>query len=80
MRGRLAFVADKVDHWYEEDEEVFGHPRDPYHRVDMRRSTRHVRVRAAGEVVADTKRAVFLFETGHPTRYYMPREDVRTIC
>jgi uncharacterized protein (DUF427 family) len=77
MRGAFAFAPDKVDHWYEEDEEVFGHPRDPYHRVDARSSQRRVRVRVAGEVVADTRRAVFLFETGHPTRYYIPRADVR---
>jgi uncharacterized protein (DUF427 family) len=78
MTGYLAFAADKVDHWYEEDEEVFGHPNDPYHRVDVRPSVRRVRVRLDGETIADTRRALFLFETGHPTRYYIPPEDVRT--
>ena len=78
ITGALAFAAGAVDHWYEEDEEVFGHPRDPYHRVDTRLSHRRVRVRAGGEVIADTKRAVFLFETGHPVRYYIPQADVRT--
>lgn len=65
-----------VDHWYEEDEEPFGHPRDPYHRVDTRRSTRHVVVRVDGGVVADTSRPVALFETSLPPRWYVPRDDV----
>ncbi len=77
IKGYLAFCADKVDHWFEEDEEVFGHPRDPYHRIDVRPSTRRVRVHFAGEVVAATQRGLFLFETGLPTRYYIPPADVR---
>jgi uncharacterized protein (DUF427 family) len=78
MKGQLAFAADQVEHWYEEDEEVFGHPNDPYHRVDVRPSGRRVRVRVGGETIADTRRALFLFETGHPTRYYLPQADIRT--
>jgi uncharacterized protein (DUF427 family) len=77
MTGYLAFAPDKTDHWFEEDEEVFGHARDPYHRVDVRASARRVKVRFAGELVADTQRAMFLFETGMPTRYYVPPRDVR---
>ena len=79
-----------MDHWYEEDEEVFGHPRDPWHRVDARRSARHVRVEIGGEAVAESRRPTIVFETGLPTRYYLPRSDVamerleatdtRTIC
>ncbi|MDQ3966496.1 MAG: DUF427 domain-containing protein, partial [Actinomycetota bacterium] len=65
------------DAWYEEDEEVFVHPRDPYHRVDILDSSRHVRVLVNGEVVAETDRPELLFETGLPTRYYIPPEDVR---
>jgi len=67
---------DAVDRWYEEDEEPLGHPRDPYHRVDTRRSTRHVVVRIGGELVADTHHPVALFETSLPTRWYVPRDDV----
>lgn len=78
MKGHLAFAAGAVDHWLEEDEEVFGHPCDPFHRVDVRPSTRRVWVVFAGETVADTTRALFLFETGHPTRHYVPPADVRT--
>ena len=73
----LAFYWRKMDHWYEEDEEVFVHPRDPYHRIDVLQSSRHVRVKVGGEVVAETQRPKVLFETGLPPRYYMPREDVR---
>jgi uncharacterized protein (DUF427 family) len=77
IKGLLAFDAAQVDHWYEEDEEVFGHPRDPYHRIDVRASARRVRIVFAGETVAETQRGLFLFETGHPTRYYIPPQDVR---
>jgi uncharacterized protein (DUF427 family) len=58
-----------IDHWYEEDEEVFIHPRDPYHRVDVLKSSRHVKIRVDGEVVAETDRPRILFETGLPPRY-----------
>lgn len=77
LKDYFAFAPDKVDHWFEEDEEIFGHARDPYHRIDVRPSTRRVRVVFAGETIADTGRAMFLFETGLPTRYYVPPEDVR---
>jgi uncharacterized protein (DUF427 family) len=60
----LAFYWRTMDHWYEEDEEVFVHPRDPYHRVDVLESSRHVKVRVNGEVVAETNRPTILFETG----------------
>jgi uncharacterized protein (DUF427 family) len=77
IAGYLAFYWRKMDHWYEEDEEVFVHPRDPYHRVDVLESSRHVRVKVNGEVVAETERPKILFETGLPPRYYIPEEDVR---
>src|SRR5918997_1670437 len=73
----LAFYWKKMDHWYEEDEEVFVHPRDPYHRIDVLQSSRHLKVRVNGEVVAETERPKILFETGLPSRYYIPPEDVR---
>jgi uncharacterized protein (DUF427 family) len=56
---------------------VYVHPRDPYKRVDVLHSSRHVRVIVAGELVAETRRPSLLFETGLPTRYYIPRADVR---
>jgi uncharacterized protein (DUF427 family) len=66
-----------VDAWFEEDEEVFVHPRDPYHRVDVLHSSRHIQIVVGGEVVADSSRPRLLFETGLPTRYYLPKLDVR---
>ncbi|MCA1688711.1 MAG: DUF427 domain-containing protein [Actinobacteria bacterium] len=69
--------GNKMDAWYEEDEQVFVHPRDPYHRVDILESSRRIRVRVNGEVVAETGRPKVLFETGLPPRYYIPPEDVR---
>ena len=77
IAGYLAFYWRKMDHWYEEAEEVFVHPRDPYHRVDVLESSRHVKVSVNGEVVAETDRPAILFETGLPPRYYIPPEDVR---
>jgi uncharacterized protein (DUF427 family) len=77
IAGYLAFYWRKMDHWYEEDEEVFVHPRDPYHRVDVLASSRHVKVSVNGETVAETDRPMILFETGLPPRYYIPPEDVR---
>jgi uncharacterized protein (DUF427 family) len=75
--GWFAFYWDRVDHWFEEDDEVFVHPRDPHHRVDVQNSSRHVRVELDGETVAETRRPRLLFETGLPTRYYIPKMDVR---
>jgi uncharacterized protein (DUF427 family) len=76
LAGFVALSWEAFDHWLEEDEEVFGHPRDPWHRVDGRRSLRHVRVELDGELLADSRRPTIVFETGLPTRYYVPREDV----
>ncbi len=73
----VAFRWDLLDAWFEEDDEVFVHPRDPYHRVDVMHSSRHVKVVTGGEVVAETRRPRLLFETGLPTRYYIPKVDVR---
>lgn len=78
IKGYVAFEWSKMDAWYEEEEEVFVHPRDPYKRVDVLQSSRHVRVVVGGEVVADSRRPRLLLETGHPVRYYIPREDIRT--
>jgi uncharacterized protein (DUF427 family) len=77
LAGLVAFYWGKMDAWFEEDDEVFVHPRDPYHRVDVLQSSRHVEVRVNGELVADTRRPWLLFETGLPTRYYIPKVDVR---
>jgi uncharacterized protein (DUF427 family) len=65
------------DEWFAEEEQLFGHPRDPFHRIDVYRTAKRVRAVLAGEVVADSVRAKALFETGHPARYYFPPDDVR---
>ena len=76
MKDYVAFYWNRVDHWYEEDEEVFVHARNPRVRIDILDSSRSVCVELGGETVAETSRARFLFETNLPTRYYIPREDV----
>lgn len=73
----VVFAWEAMDSWYEEEERILGHPRDPYHRVDTRESSRHVQVVLGGETVAESWRPRLLFETKLPTRYYLPSEDVR---
>src|ERR1700710_2824642 len=72
LAGHVAFYWKQFDHWYEEDEEVFVHARDPYKRVDTLPSSRHVRIERDGVLLAESRRAVLLFETGIATRYYLP--------
>jgi uncharacterized protein (DUF427 family) len=74
--GTIRFDWDALDAWFEEDEEVFVHPRNPYVRVDALRSTRTVRVELEGIVLAESAAPVMVFETGLPTRYYMDRSAV----
>ena len=75
LRGLVSVYPERMDAWLDEDEEVVG-LRDPYHRVDARRSSRRVEVRADGEVIARSERPVVVAETGLPLRFYLPREDV----
>lgn len=78
LRDHVAIYWQAMDTWYEEDEEAFAHPRDPYKfGVDVRRSSRHVRVELAGTTIAETDRPILLFELGLPIRYYIPVDDVR---
>ncbi len=77
IKDYVAFYWGRVDHWYEEDDEIFVHARDPYKRIDVVNSSRVVKVVLGGETVAETTRAQFLFETGLPTRYYIPPDDIR---
>jgi uncharacterized protein (DUF427 family) len=76
LTGLLAPYVEKFDTWLEEDEELVGHPKDPFHRVDVRRSSRAVTVRAGGTTIAESTRALAVDETGFPTRWYLPRADV----
>jgi uncharacterized protein (DUF427 family) len=77
LRNHIAFVWNTMDHWFEEDEEVYVHPRDPHTRVDVLRSSRHVRIEVGGVTLAESVRPTLLFETGLPVRYYLPKTDVR---
>lgn len=78
LRDAVRLDWDAMDEWLEEDEPVYTHPRDPYTRVDILASSRHVRVELDGVTVADSLRPRILFETHLPPRYYLPLPDVRT--
>jgi uncharacterized protein (DUF427 family) len=77
LRDLIRFDWDSMDAWFEEDEQVFTHPRDPYTRVDILASSRHVRVDVDGATVAESTSPRMLFETGLPVRYYLPKTHVR---
>jgi len=77
LEGYISFKWKMIDAWFEEDEQVYVHPRDPYTRLDVIQSSRHVRIVVNGETVAESDRPVLLFETGLPVRYYIPKVDVR---
>ena len=76
LAGTVRFDWDALDAWFEEDEQVFVHPRNPYVRVDALRSTRRVRIELEGEVLAESGSPIMVFETGLPTRYYLNRTEV----
>ena len=76
ITGTVRFDWEALDAWFEEDEQVFVHPRNPYTRVDALRSDRPVRIEYDGTVLAESSRTVMVFETGLPTRYYFDRLDV----
>jgi uncharacterized protein (DUF427 family) len=76
LEGYIELDFAAFDAWYEEDEQIHGHPRDPFSRVDVRQTSRPVRIEVDGEVVAETTRARLLYETQVHTRFYLPREDV----
>ncbi|WCB93528.1 hypothetical protein DSM104299_02241 [Baekduia alba] len=71
--GHVRFAWDALDAWFEEDEEIFVHPRNPYARVDSIRSSRPIRVQRDGLLLAEAKASIMVFETGLPTRYYVER-------
>jgi len=77
LRDYLRFEWDAMSEWLEEDEPVYVHPRNPYSRVDILASSRHVRIEIDGVTVADSASPRILFETGLPPRYYLPLTDIR---
>jgi len=77
LRGLVRVTWESMDEWMEEDEPVYVHPRDPYKRIDILASSRHVHVVVGDVTVADSRQPRILFETGLPPRYYLPPPDVR---
>jgi uncharacterized protein (DUF427 family) len=77
LRDMIRLEWDAMDAWFEEDEQVYTHPRDPYTRVDILPSSRHVRVEVDGLTIAESTGPRLLFETGLPVRYYLPKTHVR---
>ena len=77
LRDAIRLDWDAMDAWFEEDEQVFTHPRDPYTRVDILPSSRHVRVEVDGVTIAESTKPTLLFETGLPARFYLPKTHVR---
>jgi uncharacterized protein (DUF427 family) len=77
LRDLVRLDWEAMSEWFEEDEPVYTHPRDPYHRVDILASSRHVQVVMDGVTLADSHQPRILFETGLPPRYYLPLTDVR---
>jgi uncharacterized protein (DUF427 family) len=89
LRDHIAFFVSALDGWLEEDEPMIGHVRDPYHRVDVVQTSRHVQVSLGGTILAESGRTRVIFETGLPPRWYFPVADVtaelvpselRTVC
>lgn len=77
LAGYIGLDFDAFDAWLEEEEPIVAHARDPFHRVDIRRGSRHVRIEVGGQPLADSHAPRLLFETHLPVRFYLPREDVR---
>ena len=76
LKGRVAFAWRAMDAFYEEDERIAGHAADPYHRIDIRRTSRHLLIRDGDRVIADTAGPLVLYESGFAPRWYVPAADV----
>jgi uncharacterized protein (DUF427 family) len=76
LEGKVALAWRAMDGFYEEDDRILGHAADPYHRIDIRHTSRHLVVRAGDRVVADTTSPLVLYESGFAPRWYVPRDDV----
>jgi uncharacterized protein (DUF427 family) len=89
LAGHVVLEHDAFEAWLEEEEPIVGHPRDPFHRIDIRRSSRQIRVELEGTLLAESREPTLLFETNLPLRFYLPRRDLvlepapsgkRTVC
>ena len=61
LRDLVRFEWEAMDAWFEEDEEIIVHPRDPHSRIDILQSSRHVRIEIDGVTVAETSSPRLLF-------------------
>jgi uncharacterized protein (DUF427 family) len=77
LEGWVVVDFAAMETWHEEDGRVFGHVRDPYHRIDVLPTPRHVAISLDGELLAESTRALALFETALPPRWYLPRVDLK---
>ena len=76
LQGRVAFAWRAMDAFYEEDERILGHAADPYHRIDIRQTSRNLVVRQGDRIVADSRQPLVLYESGFAPRWYVPRDDI----
>jgi uncharacterized protein (DUF427 family) len=76
LTGRIAFAWRAMDAFYEEDDRIVGHAADPYHRIDIRSTSRHLVVRDGERVIAESRGPLVLYESGFAPRWYVPRVDV----
>ncbi|KAI9753345.1 MAG: hypothetical protein M4579_005203 [Chaenotheca gracillima] len=76
LAGLVRIEFGAVDSWYEEDQEIYVHPKDPYKRVDVLPSSRKVTVKVDGQTIAESSNVMCLYETGLPTRHYLPQTAV----
>ena len=78
LPGHVTVKWSDADEWLADEERLVGHARDPFARIDVVRSSRHVVVEHEGVLLAESRRPLLLYETGLPVRTYLPPEDVRT--
>src|SRR5262245_33818417 len=76
LKDKVALAWRAMDGFYEEDDRILGHAADPYHRIDIRHSSRHLVVRDGDHVIADTTSPLVLYESGFAPRWYVPRADI----
>jgi len=75
-RRRKGMELMEIDAWFEEDVQIYDHPKNPYTRIDILPSSRKIEVKIGGTTVAESSNPSFLFETGLRTRYYLPKTSV----
>ena len=77
LKGLIAFYWSKIDNWYEEEEEIFSYPRDPYVRIDTLRSSRNIEVYIKNELILSSSKSIILFETHKSPKYFFSINDIK---